>query len=273
MARQYVPVSMGSPVFTVVDAGGFRITDAWFPPGAHLSDHAHERTTFAVMLDGSFDLTLPGKRIECPPNTVLTEPAGERHANEIGTGGAHVVVVQPDPEDADLVEPCSQMLERLNHFREANISGLARRLSREVREPDEVSPLAMRAAVLEMFAMATRLDAAERRAARPPAWLTRVTELIHDRFRQRLTIEDLAAEAGVHPSHLACVFREHHGLPIGEYIRRLKLDWATDRLRDGEQGLARIAVTAGFADQSHFTRVFKKHTGVTPGQYRHMHDS
>lgn len=273
MSREYVPVSMGSPVFTVVDAGSFRITDAWFPPGAHLPRHAHERTTFAVMIDGSFDLTLHGQRLECAPSTVLTEPAGESHANEIGSQGAHVVVVQPDPSDAELIEPCARMLERLNHFRDAFITSQARRLGREVREPDDVSPLAMQAVVLDMFAKAARLDVAQRRAAAPPEWLSRLTDLVHDRFRERLTIRDLAAEAGVHPSHLASVFREHHNMPVGEYIRRLKLDWAADRLLASSQPLGRIALAAGFADQSHFTRAFKKRMGMTPGMYRRLRDN
>lgn len=270
MRRSYVPVTMGSPKFTVVDAGRFRITDAWFPPGARLPDHAHERTTFAVMIDGSFDLKFGGRRLECPPSTVLTEPAGERHANEIGTRGAHVVVVQPDPEDEEIVEPCARMLERLNHFSAGNIAEMARRLGREAREPDEMSPLAMQAIALDMLASTARLDEAERSGREPPEWLSRVVELIHDRFRERLTIAELAREAGVHPSHLAAVFRSHYDVPVGTYIRRLKLDWASERLISSRQPLARIAVGAGFADQSHFTRLFRRRTGLTPGEFRRL---
>lgn len=268
MSHTFVPVSMGSPKFTVVDAGSFRVTEAWFPPDAYLSNHAHERATFAIMIDGSFDLMLGGRRLECPPATVLTEPPGESHANEIGSRGAHVVVVSPDPTDDAIVEPCARMLERLNRFADGHITGLGRRLGREVRNPDDVSALAMQALILEMLASAARLDAAKRRGPTPPAWLVRAKEIIHDRFRERLTIAELAREAGVHPAHLASVFREHHGQPIGTYIRRLKLDWAADRLVSTSWPLSRIAAQAGFSDQSHFTRVFKRRRGMTPGQFR-----
>lgn len=268
MARNHVPVSMGSPEFTVVDAGPFQITDARFPPGAHLSDHSHQRTTFAVMVEGSFDLLLPGRRLECPPSTVLTEPAGERHANEISPRGAHVIVVQPDPEDSDLIEPCLPMLETLNHLSVGGVFELARRLGREVEEPDDVSPLSMQAIALEMLVRAARVKEARQSGRRPPAWLARVRDLIHEHFRERLTLADLAREAGVHPAHLACVFREHHGVPVGTYIRRLKLEWAADRVASTRSALGRIAVQAGFADQSHFNRLFKRRMGMTPGQYR-----
>lgn len=268
MSRTYVPVSMGSPKFTVVDAGRFRVTEAWFPPSAYLSNHAHERGTFAIMIDGSFDLMLGGRRLECPPSTVLTEPPGESHANEIGSRGAHVVVVSPDPADDTIVEPCARMLERLNCFADGHIAGLARRLGSEVRNPDDVSALAMQALILEMLATAARVERSERPGPAPPAWMARVKEIIHDRFGERLTIAELAREAGVHPSHLACVFREHHKQPIGTYIRRLKLDWAAERLVSTRWPLSRIAAQAGFSDQSHFTRVFKRRSGMTPGQFR-----
>jgi AraC family transcriptional regulator len=77
----------------------------------------------------------------------------------------------------------------------------------------------------------------------------------------------LADEIGVHPVHLARVFRAHHGMPLGTYLRGLRLDWAAGQLRTSTP-LADIAAGAGFVDQSHFTRAFRSHTGLTPGQYR-----
>jgi AraC family transcriptional regulator len=49
----------------------------------------------------------------------------------------------------------------------------------------------------------------------------------------------------------------------------LRLEWAAARLSE-ERSLAQIALEAGFADQSHFTRAFRRHFGVTPGRYRAM---
>jgi AraC family transcriptional regulator len=72
----------------------------------------------------------------------------------------------------------------------------------------------------------------------------------------------------VHPAHLARAFRQHFRVPLGSYVRRLRLDWAASRLADSAESLANVAVAAGFADQSHLTRAFKRHTGHTPGAYR-----
>jgi AraC-like DNA-binding protein len=55
---------------------------------------------------------------------------------------------------------------------------------------------------------------------------------------------------------------------MGSYVRRLRLDWAARELVRSETSLAGVALEAGFADQSHFTRFFKRHTGLTPQAYR-----
>jgi AraC family transcriptional regulator len=80
-------------------------------------------------------------------------------------------------------------------------------------------------------------------------------------------IATLADDIGVHPVHLARVFRAHYGMSIGTYLRGLRLDWAACQLPTNTP-LSEIAAGAGFVDQSHFTRAFRIHTGLTPGQYR-----
>ena len=50
---------------------------------------------------------------------------------------------------------------------------------------------------------------------------------------------------------------------MGEYARSLRLEWAASRLALDDASLAQVALEAGFADQSHFTRAFRRHAGVT----------
>jgi AraC family transcriptional regulator len=274
MSRNSVPVTMGSPRFATVEARDCLVTVAWFPPGAVLEAHVHDRPTFATILDGGFDLafTSPGIRrssFECPPGTIFTEPAGEKHANYVAPDGAQVVVLQPDVGASELPARCLAMLDRINHFRDGPITTAARRLAREVMAPDDVTPLAIDALALEMLAEASRLD--DRRSlggSELPTWLRSTTELIHDRFRESLRIEDFAEAAEVHPAHLASVFRRVHRMPLAAYIRRLRLDWAAERLIRTNQPISMIAAEAGFADQAHMTRWFRRVMGATPAAYR-----
>ena len=57
-------------------------------------------------------------------------------------------------------------------------------------------------------------------------------------------------------------------MSVATYARALRLEWATSAVASTDDTLTRIALDAGFADQSHFTRSFKRHHGVTPGRYR-----
>jgi AraC family transcriptional regulator len=265
-AAPSVPITMGSPTYKTLGLDGFDVTEAWFPAGEILADHSHDRACVAVMLDGSFDLRFPNQAYACPPTTVFTEPAGETHANFIGSGGAHVVVVQPDPAEADLLRPFAGLLERATHRHHAGVADQASRLARELQGPDDVATFAAEGIVLEMLVTLVRVDGAD--TNRPPAWLLRAQELLHAKFAKALRTADVARTVGVHPAHLARAFRTHFKLSMGSYVRRLRLDWAARELLRSETPLAAVAVAAGFADQSHFTRFFKRHIGLTPHAYR-----
>ncbi|HET9787346.1 MAG TPA: helix-turn-helix transcriptional regulator, partial [Pyrinomonadaceae bacterium] len=79
---------------------------------------------------------------------------------------------------------------------------------------------------------------------------------------------EIAHLVGVHPTHLARSFKKHYRTTVGEYLRRLRLDWATRRLSETEDSITEIALAAGFYDQSHFSHLFKQHTGLTPAEFR-----
>lgn len=262
---------MGSPRFQVFDVDGFRITDAWFPPGQVLPPHVHEWTVFAVMLEGSFQDIFGSCSYPCPPATVFTEPAGETHANRIEAAGARVLIVQPDHEREELLQPVAPLLEGINNFRHGGIEGLARRVTRELRAADTAAPLAVEALILDMLASAVRTVAGQEKMAGPPPWLDQVRDFVHAGFREAPRIADIARAVGVHPVHLARVFRRHYRIPLGTYVRRLRLEWSAERLLEGDLPIAAIALEAGFSDQSHLTLAFKRRYGMTPGEYRLAH--
>lgn len=272
--KSWRPVTLGSSTFRTLDVGIATVTLAHFPGALTLHPHTHERAVVGVTLSGTFDSVMRGRAYRCQPSGIHTEPAGERHANHFDAGGARVIVIQPDPAHTELIHPCKRLLEEISQFRDDAIAALGRRLDVELSAPDELTPLAVEALAMETLAVAARLPGD--RHPMPPIWLSRARELIHASFLPRaasrglggLRLRDVAAAAGVHPSHLTRAFRRYFGESLGEYARRLRIDWAATELWRTDDAISDIALEAGFSDQSHFTRAFRRAYGRTPAGYR-----
>lgn len=103
-----------------------------------------------------------------------------------------------------------------------------------------------------------------------PAWLERTLDRLRAAPLDAAPIAALAAEAGVHPVHLARGFRRHCGTTPGEFQVALRLAAAAEALRAGSQPIAEIALDCGFADQSHLSHRFRDLYGLPPAAYRRM---
>jgi AraC family transcriptional regulator len=95
-----------------------------------------------------------------------------------------------------------------------------------------------------------------------------LAEFLQANYKSNLTLAAIGREVSAHPVHVAQVFRRFQGCTIGEYLRKLRVEFACRELAGGDAPLARIAAESGFADQSHFSRTFKAHTRMSPSQYR-----
>jgi transcriptional regulator GlxA family with amidase domain len=82
---------------------------------------------------------------------------------------------------------------------------------------------------------------------------------------------ELARAAGLSVRAFERAFAAEYGLPPQQYLKRLRLQMASRRLVGTRESLSGIAATSGFADQSHFTREFRRLTGMTPGRYREVY--
>jgi transcriptional regulator GlxA family with amidase domain len=101
-----------------------------------------------------------------------------------------------------------------------------------------------------------------------PKWLQRAHELIKSCFLEQLTLGDVARTVQVHPVTLAREFRQHYGCTLGGMVRSERIGFARRELLNTQKSLTQVAISSGFYDQSHFTKIFKRHTGMTPAQYR-----
>lgn len=264
-AKPLVPVTMGSPSFRTLELDSLRVTDARFAAGDALPMHAHERTILAIILEGGFDLRFPARQYECPAGTVFVEPAGERHANRIGAGGARVMVLEiPHGALRDELRACAGMLDAPSARRRGNVFALAQRLGREALGETGAAPADVEALAWELVGAATGAPAPGRGRG---AWVETVRDLLHAHLDRPFRVGELARQVGVHRVHLGRVFRERYGESLGDYHRRIRIEWAAGQLAAGSMSISDVAQRSGFADQAHFTRFFKRVKGMTPVRY------
>jgi AraC family transcriptional regulator len=236
-------------------------------PGAlRLAPHHHPRATVTVLLGGVYAESLEGSEQVLSPLDVCIKPAGVPHANRVGARGATSLLLEVHPERLAALGCASGL------FTAPCVRGIgpgatiAMRIARELRYVDETTPLAVESLVMEWFALAA---VPSRTAHGSLPWVERVRERLHEPDATKLTLAELAADAGHHPSYVARAFRRQVGVSIGEYARRVRLARAARSLAcEGRRTLSRIALETGYADHSHLTHDFRARVRTTPAAWR-----
>jgi transcriptional regulator of acetoin/glycerol metabolism/AraC-like DNA-binding protein len=102
----------------------------------------------------------------------------------------------------------------------------------------------------------------------PPGALRRVREYIDVHLGDRTQLTELAAVAGVSVHHFAREFKRSTGATPHDYLMQKRVDRAREMLARTGWSLSEVAFAAGFSDQSHMARHFRRLVGMTPGQFR-----
>jgi len=103
-----------------------------------------------------------------------------------------------------------------------------------------------------------------------PVQERRVKEMLMADMRGDVSLSDLAVACGLSAGHFSRAFKQTTGLPPHRWLMEQRLKRAKALLLDPSRSLADVATTCGFADQSHFTRVFSDRVGATPGAWKRL---
>lgn len=96
----------------------------------------------------------------------------------------------------------------------------------------------------------------------------RVLDFVAANYGKSIQIEDIAREAGLSASHFSRLFKATIGDTPHQFLMRFRVERAAEMMKDTARPMIDIALACGFADQPHFTRVFKQFQGLTPKQWR-----
>ncbi|HEX7181319.1 MAG TPA: AraC family transcriptional regulator, partial [Thermoanaerobaculia bacterium] len=212
------------------------------------------------VLRGGYREHLTGDTRLCAPCTAVFHPPGEVHSDAFLDAGGRVF--NAEIGDAWLARWTGDLPRPGTASPDSPLLPVLQSLYRELRWPDDLSPLTVESL------MAAALTAAAQTPKSLSGPVRRARQILQERFREPILLGEVASEVGVDPAHLARAFKESCGTTMGDYTRRLRLAFALRRIAEEGSSLAGIAHEAGFADQSHFSRIFKRQTGMTPAAYR-----
>jgi AraC family transcriptional regulator len=245
------------------DVGRFHLAERLYRPCQTIPRHVHSRPYVCFVVEGRYRERTARGTVECGPSTLLIHPAGASHSDRFDADPARLLMLELDAAwltGLDAPPLCDPAI-----FPGGPVAAFGSRIRREAAWRDDVSPLALEGLVLELLACAHREKRGTSRHV-VPAWLRRTRERLESSFRRPPALAELAVAAGVHPAHLTRSFRRHYLRSIGAFTRELRVQRAKELLP--KTPLADVALACGFADQSHFTRTFRKLEGVTPAEFR-----
>lgn len=247
-------------------ANEFRFTEKAYASCAKLPAHAHELSHFCLVLAGNYKERIGSREFERTPLALVFYPPDVSHAEEHLTSGRHFLVEIGFAGLERVLDYGAHLHEPVLLNGEAPL-WLAARMYKEFSERDEFSALALESISTELLIAASRQHA-RKAESNAPGWLENVKEYLHENFTAPPGLSELAKAAGVHPTHLARVFRQFEHCTAGEYVRRIRLKHARQKMVSTNDPLVQIALESGFSDQAHFTRSFKREMGMTPTEFR-----
>jgi AraC family transcriptional regulator len=246
---------------------GFLLTAKEYESGLRIPFHSHELAHFCLVVKGSYEEKTQGGARDCAASTLIFYPPNTIHCEKHVANGRHFLI-ETKAWRWDDVRDFIGKKRSDGYVVGDDALKLATRLYQEFTNSDQFSELAMEAIALELLVGIVREKPESQRRAR---WFTIVEERIAQSLEVSWSLKQLANDAGVHPAHLARVFRQVHGCSVGEHVRKLRVEKACRKIAVSRESLARIALETGFADQSHFSRSFKRVMGVTPSAFQDIY--
>ncbi|MGM0571116.1 helix-turn-helix transcriptional regulator [Marinobacter sp.] len=240
-------------------------------------EHRHEHHQAVIGVYGGAEVSVNGREGRLDTWRACLVPADIRHEFSGGREN-QVLVINVDAWHPQLHEPHYQdflAIDRL--FRRPATIGLDPHLQQlvqlsagEIRRSSTDHGIRNHLATAILLALAGRLEQGMENAPRHRPGLDPETlrRYVLENLSQRITVEDLAAQACLSPSRFHELFREAMATSPYRFLLNTRLDQACEMLRTTHLSVADISSRAGFSSQSAFTTALRKHRGLTPTQLR-----
>jgi AraC family transcriptional regulator len=242
-----------------------QVIETRYAQGHRIPPHCHDRAGLTLLLAGSISESTGRRTQAANALGYLFKREGVEHEDRIGGAGAHELQLWIEPSwledgvtgqrlDSWAVGSSTPIIRSMLH--------LFGRTSGQGPPPGELDLM-----VADLIAA---LGSERGAPGPPPEWLRQVVEEIEDDPSSGNLTGRLAAARRMHPVYLARTFRRFYGETVTNRVHRVRASRAAERIARGRDSFAMIAAASGFADQAHLNRVFRRVTGLSPGEYRRV---
>ena len=225
--------------------------------------HSHDQAHFIFVTDGCYISGAKAAPVLSATPLLIYNPPGTTHRDRFLHGRGSFLAVTVGEAAASLA-PDSVAGGEARIVNDLSSVHFAQSLADLILGGSEQHSLAEN---LGLSLLAAIAPDEPRPAPAAPPWLTLAFEMIMEDSRCR-RVSEVSAYVGVHPVHLARVFRRYVGRAPGELIRARQIERTAAMLTRRECGLAEVSAEAGYADQSHLTNRFRHSFGMSPGAWR-----
>lgn len=242
---------------------GIIVSHAIYNKPVYQGWHCHEHHHLSLLLKGgNLEQRSRGEQ-EVQAGKVLFYHSGERHKNSHTQHPSRNINIEIT--DAFLTKHGLQF-HALEKFPEhhLHVKYALLKIYRECMADDAQAAIAIPALLLPVF------TAPPTRKQGMPSWIGSLKALLHDRWDETLSLQEMSAILGVHPVTISRYFPVYFHCSLGEYMRKIKIGKALSMMQATQQPLTTIAHACGFFDQSHFIRTFKQTTGFLPRQFQQL---
>jgi len=245
------------------EVGGFIVEVLQYAPGRIIPRHTHLMPVVGVFLSGECRETSNKQEVTFRHGTALFQRDDEVHSDLFCARTEVVGIGLSEAARARLADG-EIYFDKTVVSRSGFVALLAHKIASNIRVDEFASELIVEGAVLELIG-----GLFQRPWHKGNSWyVARAENILKDTFIKPFSLDNLAKEVGVHPVQLAREFRRVHRLTIGEYIRKLRIEYVCAKLKSSSVSLQELAQESGFTDHSHLTRTFKTHMGLSPSEFR-----
>jgi len=244
---------------------GLTVSTVVLAPGSRFAPHSHQLDQLCVVLHGHYEESCGAcSRVPLHPGSVVWRRAGELHSNTVGPEEVQAILVDIEARRSSQLALGS--MAPAAYFVPGTFDEIHCELVNEAHRSDAVSHLAIEALICVLAAGVRRLGRQPKGAT--PEWLFKAVALIRSEYSRSIRLSEIAAAARVHRVSLAVAFRHYLGRSVGTYITDLRVAHARRELQTTDRPAADIAQEAGFYDESHMGRVFRRRFRASPGALR-----